>query len=155
MGRNLAAFFALPVLVTNQVTSKYAPRGDALVSQHEATVVAALGNTWSHSVNTRLVVEFAAAERRLRIAKSPIAPPAAFFYRIDAGGFCVLAEDRDWANADPNAAAPITSRAAAMLAGDEEHVFSQGDLAQQGDDNDDDDAWLFEAELSLGSGEWA
>ena len=111
--RQLAGAFKLCVLVTNQVTAKYDVRSGA----GEATVVAALGNTWSHSVNTRLVVEYTDDDqvRRLRIAKSPVAPPASFTYLVDEAGISLIGEDTDWASHAEGAAAPIKSRSDALL----------------------------------------
>lgn len=67
----IAESFSIPVLVTNQVTTKLedldAPDGGSFVT-------AALGNTWSHSVNTRLLLEYlpASQERMVTIMKSPL-----------------------------------------------------------------------------------
>ena len=45
------------------------------MSAGAGTATAALGNTWSHSVNTRLVLEYTPhSGRLLRVAKSPVAP---------------------------------------------------------------------------------
>ncbi|KNC71816.1 hypothetical protein SARC_15642 [Sphaeroforma arctica JP610] len=43
----------------------------------ESYLAAALGNTWYHGVNTRLVIEYndRENERRIRVAKSPVCPP--------------------------------------------------------------------------------
>ncbi|XP_027747530.1 DNA repair protein RAD51 homolog 2-like isoform X2 [Empidonax traillii] len=50
-------------------------------------VTAALGNTWSHSVNTRLILQYHdLPKRQLLIAKSPVAPFSAFFYTIEKSG---------------------------------------------------------------------
>ena len=57
-------------------------------TQVGSVAVAALGNTWSHSVNSRLLLEFVAGVtyRRLRIAKSPLVGGAVVHYAIgDAG----------------------------------------------------------------------
>ncbi|ORX91152.1 hypothetical protein K493DRAFT_52980 [Basidiobolus meristosporus CBS 931.73] len=57
-------------------------------------VTAALGNTWAHSVTTRLIVEYVeSAEhlekanlRKISVAKSPIAPHGEFLYTIGKAG---------------------------------------------------------------------
>ncbi|KAF4017593.1 hypothetical protein G4228_008785 [Cervus hanglu yarkandensis] len=50
-------------------------------------LTAALGNTWSHSVNTRLILQYLGSERRqILIAKSPLAPFTAFGYTIEKEG---------------------------------------------------------------------
>lgn len=80
----IAESFQIPVLVTNQVTSS------------TLGLTAALGPTWAHAVNTRLVV---AAEmmgdhdrpspqqiRTLTIAKSPAAPMTTLAYRVTTSG---------------------------------------------------------------------
>eukprot|EP00070_Physeter_catodon_P044966 XP_028351860.1 DNA repair protein RAD51 homolog 2-like isoform X1 [Physeter catodon] len=50
-------------------------------------VTAALGNTWSHSVNTRLILQYLGSERRqILIAKSPLATFTTFVYTIEKEG---------------------------------------------------------------------
>nr|XP_025039873.1 DNA repair protein RAD51 homolog 2 isoform X2 [Pelodiscus sinensis] len=50
-------------------------------------VTAALGNTWSHSVNTRLILQYHDLHtKQVLVAKSPVAPFAAFFYTIENSG---------------------------------------------------------------------
>ncbi|OWF38691.1 DNA repair protein RAD51-like 2 [Mizuhopecten yessoensis] len=50
-------------------------------------VTAALGNTWSHSVNTRLILQYLTdLERQVMVAKSPIAPFTVFTYTIQQSG---------------------------------------------------------------------
>eukprot|EP00050_Salpingoeca_kvevrii_P013926 m.31727 g.31727 ORF g.31727 m.31727 type:complete len:356 (+) comp5396_c0_seq1:31-1098(+) len=95
--KHIAELFDIPVLVTNQVTTKYG--GDM-----ESEVLVALGNTWAHSVNTRLVFEYTtdAAWRRAIVVKSPLAPVMSCFYCIDAPGFVALEGDEPteahWSN---------------------------------------------------------
>ena len=70
----LSETFSIPVIVSNQVTTgvDYSHATDA-----RGTFVApALGNTWAHSVNTRLIIEYASQSQQsriIRIAKSPLA----------------------------------------------------------------------------------
>ena len=45
----------IPVLVTNQVTTKME---EFDFTDTNSYVTAALGNSWSHSVNTRLVLQY-------------------------------------------------------------------------------------------------
>ncbi|KAK2533270.1 hypothetical protein Q9966_007775 [Columba livia] len=55
-------------------------------------VTAALGNTWSHSVNTRLILQYHdLPTRQLLVAKSPVAPFSAFFYTIEKSGLVLQA----------------------------------------------------------------
>ncbi|XP_073098329.1 DNA repair protein RAD51 homolog 2 isoform X2 [Manis javanica] len=89
------------VILTNQITTHLsgAPASQAdLVSPADdlslsegtsgsSCVTAALGNTWSHSVNTRLILQFLGSERRqILIAKSPLAPFTSFVYTIKKEG---------------------------------------------------------------------
>ncbi|EGD80766.1 hypothetical protein PTSG_01354 [Salpingoeca rosetta] len=82
-----AQTYAIPVLVTNQVTTRFDDNqgGDAFVT-------AALGNTWAHSVNTRLTVNFAPSDalRFLSVIKSPLVASSSIAYRITDQG---LVED--------------------------------------------------------------
>jgi len=99
----LSASFQIPVVVTNQVTTRYdLPAGfEKTGSSHASAndevtgnfIIAALGNTWSHAVNTRLIVEYVPAKngqsvdlRKIKITKSPTAPFASFYYQITASG---------------------------------------------------------------------
>ncbi|XP_018018635.1 DNA repair protein RAD51 homolog 2 [Hyalella azteca] len=54
-------------------------------------VTPALGNTWTHFVNTRLVLQYTSRPgvRQLVVAKSPVAPLAVFDYTITASGISV------------------------------------------------------------------
>ncbi|XP_036094327.1 DNA repair protein RAD51 homolog 2 isoform X2 [Rousettus aegyptiacus] len=58
-------------------------------------VTAALGNTWSHSVNTRLIFQYLSSERRqILIAKSPLAPCTSFVYSIKKEGLILQGQQR-------------------------------------------------------------
>jgi len=101
----LAETFSIPILVTNQVTTKFSePCRDKASHQGEiphhpaaerdafrdgeAFLTAALGPAWSHSVNTRVVLEQTpgtASGRVLTVAKSPIAPVTTIQFEIDCG----------------------------------------------------------------------
>ncbi|XP_012859116.2 DNA repair protein RAD51 homolog 2 [Echinops telfairi] len=97
----LAEEFSIPVILTNQITthlSRALPSQADLVSPADdvslsegasgsSCVTAALGNTWSHSVNTRLILQYLDSERRqVLIAKSPLAPFISFVYTIEEEG---------------------------------------------------------------------
>ncbi|KAK9807879.1 hypothetical protein WJX72_011994 [[Myrmecia] bisecta] len=92
----LAEAFRIPVLVTNQVTTRIqGPAGyafDATSSSHapetsgQSHLTAALGTMWAHAVNTRLVLETAGGARFTKIAKCPSAPNAVFAYAVTASG---------------------------------------------------------------------
>ncbi|XP_033632282.1 DNA repair protein RAD51 homolog 2-like [Asterias rubens] len=91
------------VIVTNQVTTwigaQRASLQDPAVDKGSAGtvddcrgdggsyVMAALGNTWSHSVNTRLILQYLDESRReVLVAKSPIAPFVSLVYTIQDKG---------------------------------------------------------------------
>ncbi|XP_057315165.1 DNA repair protein RAD51 homolog 2-like isoform X1 [Hydractinia symbiolongicarpus] len=84
-----AETFNIPVLVTNQISTQVSDSEFGNVS----CVTAALGNTWAHAVNSRLMVTFVNDRvRQMVVAKSPIAPPASFCYKIDEGGIVFLSQ---------------------------------------------------------------
>ncbi|XP_024853608.1 DNA repair protein RAD51 homolog 2 isoform X4 [Bos taurus] len=97
----LAEEFSIPVILTNQITTHLSgalasqadlvsPADDLSLSEGtsgSSCLTAALGNTWSHSVNTRLILQYLGSERRqILIAKSPLAPFTAFVYTIEKEG---------------------------------------------------------------------
>jgi len=103
----LAETFHIPVVVTNQITTRFVGLGtgagnplnsseafedvdgaDAEPAGDDGShVTAALGNTWSHAVNTRLIVQYLDDKfRQVLISKSPVAPFASYVYTIQAGG---------------------------------------------------------------------
>ncbi|XP_044024674.1 DNA repair protein RAD51 homolog 2 isoform X2 [Siniperca chuatsi] len=87
----LAHQFNIPVVLTNQITTHVGNQGSSLPTEVDsAFVTAALGNTWSHSVNTRLIVQYVNAyQRQILIAKSPVAPFAVLNYTIQKQGICI------------------------------------------------------------------
>lgn len=103
----LAETFHIPVVVTNQITTRFVGAGfgagnplnsseafqdvdgaDAEPEEDDGShVTAALGNTWSHAVNSRLIVQYLDDKfREVLISKSPIAPFASFVYTIQPKG---------------------------------------------------------------------
>jgi hypothetical protein len=97
----LAETFNIPILVTNQVTTKFqsnlpanSKHNGASAIPHqpaaerdsfrdgEAFLTAALGPAWSHCVNTRVVLEQTPLTRLLTVAKSPIAPVTQMDFEI-------------------------------------------------------------------------
>ncbi|XP_072867205.1 DNA repair protein RAD51 homolog 2 isoform X4 [Chlorocebus sabaeus] len=103
----LAEEFSIPVILTNQITTHLSgalasqadlvsPTDDLSLSEGtsgSSCVIAALGNTWSHSVNTRLILQYLDSERRqILIAKSPLAPFTSFVYTIKEEG--LVLQDR-------------------------------------------------------------
>lgn len=86
----LAHQFNLPVVLTNQITTHLGGHG----SEDAGFVTAALGNTWSHSVNTRLILQYVDShQRQILIAKSPVAPFAVLNYTIEKQGICLDGDD--------------------------------------------------------------
>ncbi|CAG8462535.1 1646_t:CDS:2 [Ambispora gerdemannii] len=118
----LAESFHIPIIVTNQLlVNRYNTdvSSSLLLPSYKRTqtydrdssavmVTAALGNTWAHSVTTRLIIEFCHNDLlkmmtssyttsssilsscknifRIKIAKSSIAPNFAFYYYISSQG---------------------------------------------------------------------
>ncbi|XP_068802305.1 DNA repair protein RAD51 homolog 2 isoform X5 [Struthio camelus] len=113
----LAEEFSIPVILTNQITTwlsnglavqadLVSPADDLSLSEgasgggkrESGSVTAALGNTWSHSVNTRLILQYHdLPTRQILVAKSPVAPFSTFFYTIEKSGF-VLQDRKDQTN---------------------------------------------------------
>eukprot|EP00802_Teleaulax_amphioxeia_P016185 Tamp_16298.p1 GENE.Tamp_16298~~Tamp_16298.p1 ORF type:complete len:405 (-),score=58.39 Tamp_16298:259-1440(-) len=106
----------IPVIVTNQVTTRYqsnlpasrhrciphqpAAERDSL-QDDDSFLTAALGPAWSHCVNTRVVLEQNPQTRLLTVAKSPIAPVTQINFAITAGGIKltsepILADENFW-----------------------------------------------------------
>ena len=52
----IAERFEIPVVVTNQVTTRFNSHSDG-GQENSSSLLPALGNTWSHCVNTRLVLD--------------------------------------------------------------------------------------------------
>ncbi|XP_053241206.1 DNA repair protein RAD51 homolog 2 isoform X5 [Podarcis raffonei] len=108
----LAEEFSIPVILTNQITTwlsdglavqadLLSPADDFSLSEgsrngESGYVTAALGNTWSHSVNTRLILQYLDSQtRQLLVAKSPIAPFTSFLYRIENSGFVLQGQRKN------------------------------------------------------------
>lgn len=105
----LSGEFSVPVILTNQITTHLSgalPSQADLVSPADdlspsegasgsSCLVAALGNTWSHCVNTRLILQYLDSERRqILIAKSPVAPLTSFVYTIKGEGLVLQGQER-------------------------------------------------------------
>lgn len=87
----IAEVFKIPILVTNQVTTKME---ELDANESNSYVTAALGNSWSHSVNTRLVLQYTqwTKERTITIVKSPLAPTMTCPVRIDEAGVVAMGQ---------------------------------------------------------------
>ncbi|XP_031564832.1 DNA repair protein RAD51 homolog 2-like isoform X1 [Actinia tenebrosa] len=104
----IAETFNIPVVVTNQITTRYNevdPYSDKILQEvadldggdietdddGSSHVMAALGNTWSHAVNTRLIVQYLDdLYRQIIVSKSPIAPFGIFTYTIQTKGVVLV-----------------------------------------------------------------
>ncbi|KAL5009265.1 hypothetical protein ScPMuIL_014846 [Solemya velum] len=88
----LAEVFSIPVVVTNQITTRFGISEPEQMDEGSfggdgGYVTAALGNTWSHCVNTRLILQYLdGARRQVLVAKSPVAPFTTFIYTIQDCG---------------------------------------------------------------------
>ncbi|XP_015669579.1 DNA repair protein RAD51 homolog 2 [Protobothrops mucrosquamatus] len=109
----LAEEFSIPVILTNQITTwlsdglavqadLLSPVDDLSLSEGSSRngdgdsgyVTAALGNTWSHCVNTRLILQyFDSKTRQILVAKTPIAPLTSFLYIIENSGLVLQEMD--------------------------------------------------------------
>jgi RAD51-like protein 1 len=98
----LAQVYRLAILVVNQVTTRIVSyhmehtveedEEGSDVEQEAAIVTVALGNTWAHTVNSRLVMEYLTADlRKMSIVKCPLAPCVSLACRIQLKGVVV-----DW-----------------------------------------------------------
>lgn len=75
------------------------PKKSRLQGADTDHVIPALGNTWSHCVNTRLVAQFLdSSVRQLTILKSPVAPNAAVCFSIDETGIVLTDHDIEFVN---------------------------------------------------------
>ncbi|XP_074146562.1 DNA repair protein RAD51 homolog 2 [Sminthopsis crassicaudata] len=106
----LAEEFSIIVILTNQITTHLSrdlttqadlvsPADDLSLwggTSGSSCMMAALGNTWSHSVNTRLILQYLDSKRRqIVIAKSPLAPFSVFNYTIEEAGLVLQDAEGD------------------------------------------------------------
>ena len=81
----LAESFKIPILVTNQITTKFE-------GSEKGSLKAALGPMWAHAVNTRLIMssykqgENDKEYRAIVVAKSPQSPNLSIAYKITQAG---------------------------------------------------------------------
>ncbi|XP_043842811.1 DNA repair protein RAD51 homolog 2 [Dromiciops gliroides] len=106
----LAEEFSIIVILTNQITTHLSgdlttqadlvsPADDLSLwggTSGSSCMAAALGNTWSHSVNTRLIFRYLDSKtRQIVIAKSPLAPFSMFNYTIEEAGLVLQDAEGD------------------------------------------------------------
>ncbi|MCO5570995.1 hypothetical protein L7F22_024726 [Adiantum nelumboides] len=79
----LAEAFRIPIVVTNQVrlTSNQKSLEDP-----ELQLTAALGTSWAHSVNIRLILESLSGQRFIKVAKSPMSAITLHPYKVTSRG---------------------------------------------------------------------
>ncbi|XP_061192488.1 DNA repair protein RAD51 homolog 2-like [Saccostrea echinata] len=103
----VAEVFCIPVIVTNQITTRFSRQAsdqdEESTEFSEGYVTVALGNTWSHNVNTRLILQYLNDNKRqVMVAKSPVAPFTVFNYTIQKDGIIQDAEGAGlYAGTDP------------------------------------------------------
>ncbi|CAI8048483.1 DNA repair protein RAD51 homolog 2 [Geodia barretti] len=92
----LAEVFHVPVVVTNQVTAvggvshDVEKESDWSGGSGGGHVTAALGNTWAHCVNIRLLLNhLTESQRTLTVEKSPVSPNKIFTVQINEGGVVI------------------------------------------------------------------
>ncbi|XP_061785364.1 DNA repair protein RAD51 homolog 2 isoform X1 [Nerophis lumbriciformis] len=95
MLKYLAHQFNIPVVLTNQITTHIGHQDSRPTAEKDCGfVTTALGNTWSHSINTRFIVQYmAGCQRQLLVAKSPVAPFAVLNYVIQKEGIYIVEND--------------------------------------------------------------
>mmetsp|Transcript_24253 Transcript_24253/g.77873 ORF Transcript_24253/g.77873 Transcript_24253/m.77873 type:complete len:114 (-) Transcript_24253:2228-2569(-) len=89
--KRVAEQFRIPVLVTNQITVRLPPQSSD--DDVAAVIAPALGNTWAHAVNTRIMLTSLDAEatrRQFCVVKSPMLPPVPVSYTIASQGIVGL-----------------------------------------------------------------
>ncbi|KAH7331754.1 hypothetical protein KP509_20G048900 [Ceratopteris richardii] len=98
----LAEAFRIPILVTNQVrissnsrfsVSRHNEDADTMVHDPELQLTAALGPSWAHSVNIRIILESIGGQRFLKIAKSPLSPVTVHPYKVTNRGLELIGRD--------------------------------------------------------------
>jgi RAD51-like protein 1 len=87
----IAETFKIPVVVTNQVTTRMTGQVTAHIFQQQnkgegGYLTAALGTKWAHCVNIRLVMERLADKRYIRVAKSPLSANVSLQYVVTGLG---------------------------------------------------------------------
>ncbi|XP_064403343.1 DNA repair protein RAD51 homolog 2-like [Halichondria panicea] len=85
----VAESFKIPILVTNQITTKVSHD-----QEEDSIVTVALGNSWSHAVNTRLLMQYREGNMRtVTVSKSPLCDMISFVVSIENEGL-ILDNDK-------------------------------------------------------------
>ncbi|RDD37656.1 DNA repair protein RAD51-like protein 2 [Trichoplax sp. H2] len=107
--KRIAEAFSIPIIITNQITTSYNQRKNDSINDedvsniqaddssttafedHRPHIIAALGETWAHNVNTRLFLEpIDDTRKKITIMKSPVAATASLNYVIESKGIVVI-----------------------------------------------------------------
>jgi hypothetical protein len=84
---------AIKIVITNQMTTRITR--DSVTNTSTSSLVPALGETWAHSANIRLVLSWKNDKRYAWLCKASFLPDALISYRITSAGFEALLEDRE------------------------------------------------------------
>ncbi|CAF0758773.1 unnamed protein product [Brachionus calyciflorus] len=106
----IAEFLDVAVIVINQIiTISNKPLNNPeftlkAVETENSTVIPALGNSWTHYVNIRLVLQYVDDERReLLLVKSPVSPFRRYIYTINSeDGFLIEDFEQSSESINPN-----------------------------------------------------
>ena len=79
--KQLAHTFNIAVVVTNHVTTKFSHS-----IENSASIIPALGPSWSHWINSRLHLTVLNNKRQIVVSKSPELPEITFAYQISTKG---------------------------------------------------------------------
>ena len=89
----LAQKYKMAVLLTNHVTTKF--------TESEARLVPALGDTWAHHCNTRILCFWRNGERQANLMKSAFQPNATVPYNVTEDGVREASNKRAAQELDP------------------------------------------------------
>ena len=98
----LADKFDLFVVITNHVTAQFQVGQSLRISADSSpasSIKPALGNTWSHCVNTRLAMDGPVEQRRILVVKSPVCGQHSFPFQINEAGI-MEAHAMEWAECE-------------------------------------------------------
>lgn len=84
--------YNLTFLITNQMTTRIIRDIDSNTTS--STLVPALGETWAHSANMRIILTWMNNKRTASVTKSSYMPDAIIYYKISEIGFEELEDDQ-------------------------------------------------------------
>ncbi|CAF0862394.1 unnamed protein product [Brachionus calyciflorus] len=77
--------YNIAILVTNQMTTRITR--DVMSNLSSSNLVPALGETWAHSANLRILLSWKNSKRQASVCKSSYLPDTSIFYKITERGF--------------------------------------------------------------------